>query len=40
LLRYIEDDGVGFDTTQKKVDGRNHIGLENVKKRIEYMVQG
>ena len=30
----IEDDGVGFDTNQKLRDERGHIGLANVKNRL------
>ncbi len=33
----IEDDGVGFDTNEKKDDGRSHIGMENTKKRLKDM---
>ena len=36
----VEDDGVGFDTTQKPDDGRSHIGLENIKRRIELLSNG
>ncbi|MCQ2084824.1 MAG: ATP-binding protein [archaeon] len=37
----ILDDGVGFDTSQPvKEDGRSHIGLANVKQRIEEMTGG
>lgn len=30
----IIDDGVGFDSSVKKEDGRTHVGLENVKNRL------
>lgn len=30
----IRDDGMGFDTTKKPNDGREHIGIENVKSRL------
>ncbi|MDL2302396.1 histidine kinase [Lachnospiraceae bacterium OttesenSCG-928-D06] len=36
----VEDDGVGFETDQKKKDGRSHIGIENVRKRLAYMCGG
>ena len=34
----VEDDGVGFDINQKKDDGRSHVGLANIKKRLETML--
>ncbi len=37
----IEDNGCGFDVNApKKKDGRGHIGIENVKSRLEKMVNG
>lgn len=37
----IEDNGCGFDVNApKKQDGRGHIGIENVKSRLEKMVNG
>lgn len=30
----ITDDGVGFDPYEKQEDGRTHIGIENVRKRL------
>lgn len=33
----ISDDGVGFDTEQKKDDGRSHVGMENTRKRLKDM---
>ena len=30
----IEDDGVGFDISEKKEDGRSHVGIENVRQRL------
>ena len=36
----IIDDGVGFDPEEKKDDGRTHVGLRNVKERIETEVNG
>lgn len=39
---YIEvaDDGVGFDIHKKINDGRSHIGIENVRKRLESQCGG
>ncbi len=36
----VKDDGVGFDTSSVKSDDRSHIGIENVRSRIEVMCQG
>lgn len=36
----IEDDGAGFDVTQMGQDGKVHVGLENVRKRLELMCDG
>ena len=36
----IEDDGVGFEPSAKPDDERQHIGIENVQKRLESMVDG
>lgn len=36
----VEDDGVGFDTTKPHNDERVHIGVSNVKKRVEELVGG
>lgn len=33
----VEDDGVGFDTEQKFNDGRDHIGMNNVRQRLKEM---
>lgn len=33
----VEDDGVGFDTSVDLKDGQNHIGVKNVRNRIESM---
>lgn len=40
VILTIEDDGVGFDPDTVMNDGRMHIGLENVKKRIEMQCRG
>lgn len=36
----IADDGVGFDSSVKLSDERQHIGIENVRKRLQSMVSG
>lgn len=36
----VEDDGVGFDSTVPKQDGKNHIGILNVRRRLETMCSG
>ena len=37
----VSDDGVGYDTKEKKKDdGRTHIGVDNTKIRIEMMCHG
>lgn len=36
----IADDGVGFDSSASLNDGRQHIGIENVRKRLQSMVGG
>lgn len=36
----IEDDGVGFDVKEQLEDGRSHIGIENVRKRLEIICGG
>ena len=37
----VSDDGVGYDTKEKKKDdGRTHIGVDNTKMRIEMMCHG
>lgn len=33
----VSDDGIGFDTEEKKADGRVHIGIENVRQRLHTM---
>lgn len=40
ILITVTDDGVGFDTNASPQDGRNHVGLENVKQRLELMCNG
>ena len=36
----VDDDGVGYDVMQKKDDGRTHIGISNVRTRLEEMCGG
>ena len=36
----IEDDGPGYDVTEKKEDGRTHIGVMNTENRIKAMCGG
>ncbi len=36
----VADDGVGFDLSEKKDDGRSHVGIENVNNRLREMVGG
>lgn len=34
----VEDDGVGYDVNEEKNDGRSHVGVTNIKKRLEVML--
>ena len=36
----IEDNGTGFDPTEERSDGETHIGIQNVKARIEQTCGG
>ena len=36
----VRDDGVGFDVMMPKQDGRSHIGIQNVRDRLERMCGG
>lgn len=36
----IEDDGVGFEPMAMQQDGRNHIGIDNVRKRLQLQCNG
>lgn len=36
----IEDTGVGYDITKPKNDGKTHVGIQNVRERIETRVNG
>ena len=40
ILIVVEDTGIGFDPEIKKHDGRSHLGLENVKRRVAMMSKG
>ena len=36
----VSDDGVGFDPEQEKNDGKPHVGIKNVKKRLYTICHG
>ncbi len=36
----VTDTGIGFDQTKKSEGGRNHVGIQNVRARLESMVNG
>ena len=36
----IADDGTGFDVSEEKFDGKNHVGIRNVKDRLYKTLQG
>lgn len=36
----ITDDGAGFDPQAKKEDGKSHVGIANVQKRLALMCEG
>lgn len=36
----VSDDGVGFDPSEPKNDGRIHVGMDNVRRRIKTMCNG
>ena len=40
VIIIVEDNGKGFDPSETKDDGREHIGLKNVKGRIEKLCGG
>lgn len=40
VILTISDDGVGFDPSAKKEDGRSHIGIDNVRSRLENQCSG
>ena len=33
----VSDDGTGFDVNEKKDDGRSHVGMENIRRRLQEM---
>jgi sensor histidine kinase YesM len=35
VIIIVEDNGVGFDINEKKNDGRSHVGIQNIRKRLE-----
>ena len=39
-LIVVADDGVGFDSTKPLDDSRSHIGLQNVRSRLQFMCEG
>lgn len=34
----VEDNGTGFDINEYKKDGKNHVGIENTRKRLKLMM--
>lgn len=38
ILILIEDNGVGFDINEQKNDGRSHVGMKNIRTRLEEML--
>lgn len=36
----VKDNGVGFDLLELKQDGRSHVGIENVRQRVQSMCNG
>ncbi len=34
----VEDNGVGFDVNEQKNDGRSHIGIQNIKRRLKSLL--
>lgn len=40
IIITVSDDGTGFDTSTIKKDGRQHVGVENVTKRLAAMCGG
>lgn len=36
----VQDDGVGFDPSQKNEDGRSHVGIENTRERLRVLCGG
>lgn len=40
IIITVSDDGAGFDMYHRKEDGRSHIGIENVKNRLQAQCNG
>lgn len=36
----VSDDGVGFDIEAEQNDGKIHVGIQNVRRRLALMVNG
>lgn len=36
----VADNGVGFDSDELKMDGKNHVGLKNTDSRLKFMING
>lgn len=36
----VEDNGVGFNAEEEKNDGKSHVGIKNVRRRLEMMCGG
>ena len=34
----VHDDGMGFDTAEKKNDGKSHLGIDNTRTRLRLMM--
>ncbi len=34
----VEDNGVGFDVNEEKNDGRSHVGIQNIKRRLKSLL--
>lgn len=39
-LVIVRDDGVGFDPSEKPLDARSHIGIDNIRQRLEIICSG
>ena len=40
IIVVVEDNGMGFDVKAVDFDGVNHIGVKNVKDRVEKLLNG
>ena len=36
----VSDNGIGFDPDTQPIDGRSHIGISNVRSRLDIMYRG